>query len=797
MRSSSIYCLKALYFFLIGMFIQNGLNGQNTSGKVNPENTIWFNKPAEKWLDAFPIGNGRLGAMVFGDAKTEHLQLNEDSMWPGANDQGDAQGNPDDLKQIRSYLDQGKPHLADSLIIAAFSYKGIVRSHQTMGDLFIHFKNRRKISNYKRELCLDNALVAVSYTVGKYKFSERVFSSAIDDLIVIEMTSDDPNGIFCEMQLSRPEDNGHPTVFITNPAANEISMYGKVTQYGGKIHSTATPMEYGVRFEARLRVRSDKGNIQANNGKLTISGSQRIVVYLSGSTNFYHQDFRLQNEKTLDAAESISFDDLLVRHINDFSYYFNRVSFFICDSVKRAIPVDQRISRFRSDLDDPGLIALLFQFGRYLMISCSRPGCNPANLQGLWNPYIEAPWNADYHLNINLEMNYWPAEVTNLSEMHQPLFDFADRLLHRGEKTALEQYGIKRGTVAHQATDIWAPAWMQAEQPYWGAWIHGAGWLSLHYWEHFQFTLDTEFLRARAYPVLKNCAAFYLDWLQLDSVSGEWISYPETSPENSYLAADGRPAAVSRGAAMGYQIIHDVFRHTVEAAKILGINDELIQEIKDKLKNLHSGIVVWKDGRILEWDTPYDEPEKGHRHMSHLYALYPGNEITPMLPEAFDAARKTIDYRLRYGGAGTGWSRAWLICFEARLLDSYAVLNNIQTFISTAVANNLFALHPPFQIDANFGFTAGVAEALLQSHEDFIRLLPSLPDKWQDGYVKGLVARGNITVDMEWTKGHLSKAKFKSPITQRIAVKYKSKIKSIDLVKGQVVYLDKYLNQLK
>ncbi len=796
MKSGCLFFRRFCSFLVITTFYLTILNGQNKPTEQTLENVIWYNKPAKEWLQALPIGNGRLGAMVYGDPENEHLQLNEDSMWPGKMDQGDSRGNAKDLQRIRTFLDEGNPHAADSLIVEAFSYKGVVRSHQTMGDLYLRFHRNRTITNYRRELSLDKALVTVSYLVGKYKFTERVFSSAVDDVLVIELTTDDPGGISCDALLSRPEDYGRATVHVSNPAPNEISMFCRVTQYGGRIHSVAVPMDYGIQFETRLRAAIDRGTVTSEEGQLHIRGGQKVYLYIAGNTAFYHADFKRQNQVALDAVTERMFEDLLTRHIHDFSYYFGRVSLSLGDSDKSAVPVDERLASYKSGGNDPGLVSLLFQYGRYLLVSCSRPGSSPANLQGLWNPYIEAPWNADYHLNINLEMNYWPAEVTNLSEMHQPLFDFSDRLMHRGTRTAREQYGIKRGTVAHQATDIWAPAWMQAEQPYWGAWIHGAGWLSLHYWEHFQFTRDTGFLRHRAYPALKNCAAFYLDWLQMDTVSGKWISYPETSPENSYIASDGRPAAVSRGAAMGYQIIHDVFAHTLAAAKILGVDEELTQEIKDKIEKTHPGVVIGDDGRILEWDKPYPEHEKGHRHMSHLYALFPGANITSSQSADFNAARKSIDYRLQHGGAGTGWSRAWMICFEARLMNSKEVYNNVHAFVSTAVAENLFALHPPFQIDANFGFTAGIAEALLQSHEGFIRLLPALPEEWKDGQFTGLKARGNVTVDTEWKMGVLKTVRFQSPIAQTITIKYKNISRDIILESGKTAVLDTFLNHL-
>ncbi|NNE77017.1 MAG: glycoside hydrolase family 95 protein, partial [Pricia sp.] len=365
-----------------------------------------------------------------------------------------------------------------------------------------------------------------------------------------------------------------------------------------------------------------------------------------------------------------------------------------------------------------------------------------------------------------------------------------------GKTTAKAQYGIARGTMAHHATDLWAPAFMRAERAYWGSWIHGGGWAGQHYWEHYRFTQDKAFLRNRAYPILKSLSEFYLDWLVWDEKSKSWVSTPETSPENSYIADDGQPAAVSFGSAMGHQIIAEVFDNTLEAAKILDIDDDFVKEVSEKRKDLHPGVVVGADGRILEWNEPYEEPEKGHRHMSHLYALHPGDAITAENQAAFNAAQKTIDFRLQHGGAGTGWSRAWMISFNARLLDSISATQNIRKFFEISIADNLFDEHPPFQIDGNFGFTAGVAELLLQSHEGFLRILPAIPTDWAKGKISGLKARGNIEVDIEWEKGKLTKLGLKSAQAQSINVKYGELEQEVILPAGLKVKFDGALNRV-
>ncbi|RNL75252.1 glycoside hydrolase family 95 protein [Sinomicrobium pectinilyticum] len=755
--------------------------------KVQKTGEFWYRQPAKEWMEALPVGNGRFGAMVFGDPSHERIQLNEDSMWPGGPDLGDSKGTVEDLEYLRELLKEGKTHEADKEIVERFSYKTITKSHQTMGDLYIDFEGDKNIKDYRRSLNLDNAVVSVEYTADGNTYTEKVFASAVDDVLVIELTTTAEKGMDLSLKLDRPEDHGHPTVSVSALPSGELSMKGTVTQYGGAVGSEPHSMDYGVDFETRLRVKHESGTVEADKGVLRLANVKRATLLLAGATSFYHDNYEEQNTKTLDAVRNKTFEELLESHIADYRKFYDRVTLDLGGKELDSLPTDERLARIKEGNDDPGLMAKLFQYGRYLLISSSRPGTNPANLQGIWNEHIEAPWNADYHLNINLQMNYWPAEVTNLSELHQPLFDFGDRLIERGKITAKEQYGINRGAVVHHTTDLWAPAWMRAEKPYWGSWIHGGGWLAQHYWEHYQFTGDTAFLRNRAYPALKAFAGFYLDWLVQDK-NGKWISVPETSPENSYIAEDGKAAAVSAGSAMGHQIIAEVLENTLSAAKDLGIENEFTEEVKQKRKDLFPGVVVGEDGRILEWNHPYEEAEKGHRHMSHLYALHPGSKITSADKEAFEAAKKTIGYRLEHGGAGTGWSRAWMINFNARLFDKVSAEENIRKFLQISIADNMFDMHPPFQIDGNFGYTAGVAELLMQSHEGFIRLLPALPANWPDGKVEGLVARGNIIVDIIWEDGKLTALALYSEQARTCKLWYDGTEKEVQLPEGEKVW---------
>lgn len=758
---------------------------------------LWYDAPATDWSkEALPVGNGRLGAMVFGDPNTERIQLNEDSMWPGGPDWGDAQGTPADLEKVRALLIAGKVHEADKAWVGRFSHKSIVRSHQTMGDLTIDFEDR-KVANYHRQLDLDSALVTVSYDTENGHFTERVFASNPGNALVIELKTTDPAGLNLSLGLSRPEDQGHPTVEVHAEENNQIRMVGEVTQWGSVHFSKPTPIWEGVEFQTLLKVKNEGGTVNAKEDQLELKGVNRAIVYLTCATSFYHGEY--YNAEVMADQVKLKdqrFEDVLKAHVADYQQLFKRVELDLGGHALDSLPTDRRLERIKAGLPDPDFVARQFQFGRYLLIASSRPGTNAANLQGIWNEHLQAPWNADYHLNINLQMNYWPAEVTNLSELHGPLFDFTERLIDRGKITAKEQYNM-RGFVAHQATDFWAPAWMRAEQPYWGAWVGGGGWLMQHFWDHYEFTRDETFLRERAYPAIKASALFYLDWLIKDPRDGKWISAPSTSPENSYIAPDGKSAATVLGTAIDQQIIQEVFTNALRAAAVLGIDDDFTKEVKDKLKDLRPGVVIGPDGRILEWDRPYEEAEKGHRHMSHLYAIYPGNTITrEHTPDWFEAVRKSTDYRLAHGGAGTGWSRAWLINLSARLQDGEAVDKHVNLHLQKSTVANLFDMHPPFQIDGNFGFTSGVAEALLQSHTSSIHFLPALPAAWSTGHVEGLKARGNLTIDLYWKDGVLEKAVVTPAVSGAFEFEYDGLKKHINMEAGSSYTLSAQLIEI-
>jgi alpha-L-fucosidase 2 len=745
---------------------------------------LYYNNPAAEWTDALPVGNGRIGAMVFGKTDVEHIQLNDDSMWPGSTEWDNPSGTKKDLQEIRNLLFAGKNKEADNLLVKKFSRKSIGRSHQTLGDLFIDL-GYDQIKDYKRELSLNDAIVQVSYKSNGAVIKQKVFASYPDQALIIQIQSTAKNGLNGKIRLSRPMDKGHPTVRVY-AEHNQLVMAGEVTQRNGWFDSKGIEILHGVKFQTRLLAKNEGGSIQFLDDHIELQNVQKIEIDIVSNTSYYHNDYEQESSDQIAALIQKDFSSLLEAHIKDYQSLYNRVDFKLGENALDSLSTAQRLQRIGDGEADTGLEAILFQYGRYLLISSSRPNTNPANLQGLWNKDIMAPWNADYHMNINLQMNYWLADVTNLAELNQPLFKYIDRLVERGKKTARENFAM-RGTFFPHASDLWAPTFLRAETAYWGASFGAAGWMMQHYWQHFKFTRDTSFLRKRAFPALDQAAHFYFDWLVEDPGDGTLISVPSTSPENRYIKASGDTVASCLGSAMDQQIIAEVFDNYLSACQILNINNGFLDSLKVKRQKLRSGLVIGSDGRILEWDREYKEFEKGHRHMSHLYAFHPGDAVSKQqTPELYLAARKTLEYRLEHGGAHTGWSRAWLINLYARLQEGDLAHEHIRQLIKKSMYKNLFDSHPPFQIDGNFGYTAGVAEMLLQSHEDStIHLLPALPGAWPSGYITGLKARGNFVVDIEWIDNQLSYARITSVSGGKSHIVYKDQIIPIDLKPGE------------
>ena len=734
------------------------------------DNTIiYFNTPASDWNEALPLGNGRLGAMVYGTPYTDCICLNEDSVWYGGPQDRNNKSAKEYLPKIRELIFEGRIKEAQDLCALALSGTPESQRHyEPLGNLYLLFDGENtEITHYHRWLDIADAVARVTYRKDGVNYTRQYITSYPKGIMAVRLTADKPGTISFHTQISRGDMtwdlSSYETQVYRHPGFNTQTDRNAVISNDTSVMSAVCGGKGAVELYAAVKVVAEGGTVHGIGSSIVVKDADSVTILLAADTTFREKDPQASMLVRLERAAACTWEELLDEHVKDYSALYDRVSLSVGD---------REIERF-------------FQFGRYLLISCSRPDSLPANLQGIWNAERIPPWGSKYTININAQMNYWPAEVCNLSECHLPLIEHIERMRENGRKTAREMYGCS-GFMAHHNTDIWgdtAPQDVCLSSTYW---VLGTAWLCLHIWEHYQFTLDEEFLLEYS-SLMYEAAEFILDYLVEDE--DYLVTCPTISPENEYILPNGEKGVVCKGASMDNQIIRELFEACMACATVLGESNTITEKIPHVLAKL-APIQIGKYGQIMEWNEDYEEVDPGHRHISHLFALHPGTQISmSKTPDLAEAAVKTLERRLKSGGGHTGWSRAWIINLWARLRDGDKALENVRALLANSTLPNLFDNHPPFQIDGNFGCTAGIAEMLLQSHDGEIVILPALPSEWKKGRVTGLRARGGFTVDIEWLHRECEEVSVTVNITAdktcEAVMRFKNNLRELYLVKGE------------